>query len=455
MIALPLLSIALLSASATSAEPSQGEPAWLEELGFDARAWRKIERLSPLGPAPPDPTNRVADDPRAQRLGQALFFDAGLSRDGTISCATCHDPERSFEDGLAVPNTLGEGHRRTPTLLGAAHARWFFWDGRADSLWAQALEPIENPIEMGSSRLEVAHHLVKSPELRQAYEALFGPLPDMMDESRFPARGRPLPAPTGQPEPPEARAWTSMPPQDRQAINLVFANVGKAIAAYERLLIPGPAPFDRFVQAVQQGERAAAEDALDEGARRGLALFVGRGGCIVCHDGPAFSDSEFHNTGIAPRPGPGELDSGRYGGLERLLANPFRSSGVFSDDPQGAAARRVQSLVTSSESWGEFKTPTLRGVAERGPFMHAGQLASLEEVLQFYSTLEGSDGRSHHQEQILVALRLEPGQISDLLAFLNSLSGAPLDPLLLRAPASALLGNEKQDCGADDAAGGR
>ena len=451
MIALSLVSISLACTAATHPSPFQGRPLLLEELGFDERAWRKVERLSPLGPAPPDPTNRVADDARAQRLGQALFFDVGLSREGTVSCATCHIPERSFEDGLPVPNTLGEGHRRTPTLLGATHARWFFWDGRADSLWAQALEPIENPIEMGSSRLQVAHHLHRSSELSQAYAALFGPLPDLEDKARFPARGRPIPA---RPEEAEAQAWARMQPQDQQAIDQVFANVGKAIAAYERLLIPGPAPFDRFVQAVQAGERTTAVDALGEEARRGLRLFVGRGGCILCHDGPAFSDSEFHNTGIAPRPGAGELDSGRYGGLERLLNNPFRASGSFSDDPEGASARRVQSLVTSSESWGEFKTPSLRGVAQRGPFMHAGQLANLDEVLHFYSTLEGSEGRSHHQEQILVPLRLEAGEASALLAFLGSLSGAPLDPDLLQAPASALLDSGIEESGPNGAPGG-
>jgi cytochrome c peroxidase len=356
-----------------------------------------------------------------------------------VSSATCHDPRRDFTDGLAVPNTLGEGSRRTPTLLGVSHSRWFFWDGRADSLWAQAAEPIENPIEMGSSRLQVAHHVAAEAELARAYEDLFGPLPTLADSNRFPAQGRQVPA---EPEHPHQRAWASMTAEDQAAVDRVLVNVTKSIAAYERLLHDGPAPFDRFVEGLETGDPEALA-ALVEEARRGLSLFVGRGRCVLCHDGPTLTDSEFHNTGVAPRPGIGELDSGRYGGLRLLLANPLRASREFSDDPRGEAARRVESLLVNSESWGEFKTPTLRGVARRGPFMHAGQFSTLEEVLRFYSTLEGADGRSHHQEQVLTPLRLEEGELADLLAFLRSLSGASPPKHLLGAPASPFPAGEQ------------
>src|SRR6185503_12062559 len=139
--------------------------------------------------------------------GQFLFFDPRLSLPGTIACATCHDPAKNFQDGLPLPNTLGMGKRRTPTLLGAAYQRWFFWDGRVDSLWSQALGPIENPVEMGSSRLAVAHTLYEDSDLRRAYEDIFGPLPDLSDRARSPAEARPVPA---EPDHPPALPWQSM-----------------------------------------------------------------------------------------------------------------------------------------------------------------------------------------------------------------------------------------------------
>ncbi len=396
---------------------------------------QRIARLSPLGPPPADPTNRVCDDPRAARLGQALFFDPRLSGPGTISCATCHDPNKLFQDGLPAPDTLGRGKRKTQSLLGVAHQRWFFWDGRADSLWSQALDPIENPIEMGSSRLAVAHVVHSDPLLREAYEALFGPLPQLDDLAHFPAHGRPVP---DDPDHPHARAWESMSAADQSAIDRVYANTGKAIAAYERLLVPGPSDFDRFAGALASGEDGSAE--LGASEQRGLALFLGRANCVLCHDGPSFSDAEFHNTG-APAPGGYEdLDPGRYAGVQRLLASSFHAAGPHSDAPECPAGRRVRNLRQNSESWGEFKTPSLRNVVGRGPYMHAGQLASLEDVLRFYSTLEGASGRSHHQEQTLAPIRLTPEEVHDLRAFLGALTSAPLADELLRRPPGPLLG---------------
>lgn len=393
---------------------------------------RKLRRLTPLPPPPPDPTNRVADDPRAARLGQWLFFDVRLSANGAVSCATCHDPARGFTDGKPVAETLGKGTRRTPSLWNVAYQRWFFWDGRADSLWSQALEPIENPLEMGSSRLAALHLVHGDAELRAAYEALFGALPELEQPTRFPSDARPVP---DHGEHPHHVAWTSMTAADRDAADRAYANLGKAIAAYERRLVRGDAPFDRFAARVLAGEEPGPDD-ISPAARRGLALFLGRGSCTTCHNGPAFSDSEFHNTGVPPPAGGAPDDPGRYGGIARLRASPFHAGGAFSDAPDGAAARRVASLRGGSETWGEFKTPSLRNLADRAPFFHAGQLGSLAEVIGFYSTLEGAAGRSHHQERILEPLDLDPGEARDLEAFLATLEGAPPDPALLAAPVS-------------------
>ena len=183
--------------------------------------------------------------------------------------------------------------------------------------------------------------------------------------------------------------------------------------------------------------------ALDPAAQRGLALFLGRANCMLCHAGPSFSDFEFHNTG-APAPGGSEeLDPGRYAGIQELSASPFHAGGIHSDEPEGVAARRVKNLRLTSDTWGEFKTPSLRNVATRGPYMHGGQLLTLEAVLRFYSTLEGASGRSHHQELTLVPIRLTDRETQDLLAFLESLTGEPLPDELCRAPEKPYLDPER------------
>lgn len=427
------LALLALTASAARLQGVQDPAEASSELpDFDARTRKRFARLSPLPPAPPDSTNRYADDPAAAHLGQFLFFDPRLSRDGTISCATCHVPEKGLTDGKSLAEGLGVGTRHTPTLWNVAHQRWFFWDGRADSLWAQILGPIENPLEMGSSRLAVAHVLARDDELAGAYEAIFGALPELSDHGRFPEQARPV---EGEPDHPHQRAWDRMTEADRDAVNRVVANVGKAIAAYERKLVRGSAPFDRFVEGLADDdpEKLAA---LDPSAQRGLALFVGRARCVLCHSGPNLSDSEFHNTSAPPLEGDELTDPGRYEGSAAVVRDPFNAAGAYSDDTAGAAASRIGALRQTSESWGEFKTPSLRNLDRNGPFMHQGQFGSLRAVLDFYSTLEGAAGRNHHQEQILVPLRLAERETLDLLSFLASLAGAPLPADLLRRPDS-------------------
>jgi len=408
-----VLSLILLVVSARLGEPL---PRY---SGID---WDSLARLAPFSPLPPvphDPTNSVADDARAVRLGQWLFFDTRLSSNDEVSCATCHDPENNFTDGKPVATAIGTGTRKTPTVVGAAHMRWLFWDGRADSLWAQALEPIENPIEMGFDRLAVAHLVTRDAELRAAYEELFGALPDLTDAMRFPAHARPV---ADEPEHPQQIAWAGMTPPDRDTVDRLYANLGKALAAYERKLVRGQSAFDRFAA----GDRSA----LSPAARRGLELFLGPARCFLCHSGPNFSDSEFHNTSA---PGPID-DSGRHDGARRLASSVFTAAGFHSDEREGPRANRVRRLRQSSETWGEFRTPSLRNLSGRAPYMHAGQLADLPAVLRFYSTREGASGRSHHQEQILQPLDLGADDLGALLAFLESLEGRALDARLLSRP---------------------
>jgi cytochrome c peroxidase len=430
-----LLAVPLLAG--TGEAPDGYATAPDEPVTFTEREIARILQHSPLAPPPPDPTNRFADDPAAARLGQFLFFDPRLSINGEVSCAICHDPERSFTDARPIAIGVTEALRNTPPLWNLAHQRWYFWDGRADSLWAQAQGPIENDLEMRGSRLRAAHLVHGDAGLRVAYEALFGPLPDLSDP-RFPTEAKPIPA---SPEDPRHVAWMAMSEADRTAVNHVWANVGKAIAAYERRLISNRAPFDIFVEGLRENDPAKLA-ALPPAARRGLRLFIGRGNCRLCHSGPNFTDGEFHNLGIPDRRGGIGRDSGRFQGLEELASDPFNAAGRFSDAPTGEAAQRTRSTARLPETWGQFKTPSLRNVARTAPYMHQGRFSSLDSVLRFYSKLDETVQVGHHRESILVPLNLTGDEIADLAAFLESLTDVDLPPELAVQPQSPTMESE-------------
>jgi len=384
--------------------------------------------LSPL-PAPPrDPTNAHEDDPAAARLGQALFYDARFSKNETIACVTCHDPARGWGDGRQRARGLDDVARHAPTLWNVAWNRWFFWDGRKDSLWSQALAPLEDPAEHGGSRLQYAHLVSADARYRAAYERVFGPLPDLSDRERFPARGRPVP---GVPEHPLARAWNGMSAADRDAVDRVFANLGKALAAYERRIVSGRAPFDEFVEGLRAGD-AAKEAALGAPARRGLALFLGKARCHTCHDGPTFSDLEFHDDRVPPLDPAQAPDAGRFLGIALVLDDPFNGLGRFSDDP-AAGRTRLAYLARTNHNQRELKTPGLRNVAVTAPYMHQGQLATLAEVVRFYSTLEGALP-PHPEERLVEPLHLGEAEQADLVAFLESLTATELAGELVGPP---------------------
>jgi cytochrome c peroxidase len=383
---------------------------------------------SPLGPPPADPTDGVADNPRAAALGQKLFFDGGLSVNGAISCATCHQPQRAFTDGRAVAKGLAVGTRNAPSLLGAAENHWFFWDGRADSLWSQVPYVIENPREFGSDRLHVAHALYKDRSLRRAYEQVFGPMPPLADSGRFPAHGRPEDDESA----PAARAWDAMTAADRDAVDRVLANVGKAIEAYERKLTGGPSPFDLYVEGLKAGDPTKLA-MLSPAAKRGLKLFVGAGHCDLCHSGPDFSDGEFHNIGLPVLPSE-DPDTARAAGIAELCADLFNGTGRFSDDPS-AAKDKLAYLPSPQSQLGAFKTPSLRNVALTAPYMHDGRFKTLRDVLAFYAEGEAvSHGRlvGTREETLALIPHFTASQISDLIAFLERLNSAAPSPALIR-----------------------
>ncbi len=271
-----------------------------------------------------------------------------------------------------------------------------FWDGRKDSQWSQALAPLENPNEHGSSRLQVLSIIASVSGYRKTYEALFGPPPDLL-----------------------------VP----EEVDRAFANVGKAIAAYERLLLPGESRFDQYVEHVLDGGDYLEQDFLDLEEIRGLRLFIGDARCTECHNGPLFTNNEFHNTGLLSAPGD-TPDRGRIDGVREVVADPFNCLGPFSDDPEPTCAE-LRYARTGAELIGATRTPSLRNLKDTAPFQHKGQLGTLADVLEHYDRAPlAMIGHNEAKE-----LNLRDWELRALEAFLNSLS-APIaaDDKWLQSP---------------------
>lgn len=272
-------------------------------------------------------------------LGRRLFFDTRLSANDKISCASCHDPAQGFEDGLprgaGVPGE--ELGRHTPTVINLAWGESFFWDGRASSLEEQALGPIEAKAEMALPLPQLVAKLTGEPSYVREFERAFG------------------------------------------GGGITPARIGQAIASFERSLVTGLAPFDRWVSGDQS--------AMNDSAKRGFSLFVGKARCATCHSGWNFTDDSFHDIGLNSE------DKGRF---EHLPLPRMRHA---------------------------FKTPGLRNIVERAPYMHDGSLPDLSAVVDHYN--DGFIRRPSLSEEMR-PLQLSPGERKDLVAFLQSLS-APVD----------------------------
>lgn len=395
MISLGVLGPATL---ALTLGPSAAVPEWsVDELSLIASL-----SLSELGPVPPDPSNRVADDPRAVDLGRAIFSDTRFSANGAVSCASCHLPDRQFQDDLPLGRGVGTTGRRTMPIAGMAYSPFLFWDGRKDSLWSQALGPMESPVEHGGDRTQYAHLIAAA--YREPYEALFGALPDLDD---LPRRAGPVDDPAA------AAAWEEMREEDRTAVSGVFVNIGKAIAAFERTIKPVPTRFDAFAAALSTG---TGYEILNDDEIAGLRLFIGKGECVNCHNGPLLSDNHFHNTGVAAAPGAPE-DVGRAAGALLVRDDPFNCLGSFSDAaPEDCTELRFM-VIGGPDDPGAFKTPSLRGVASRAPYMHAGQIETLDAVLRHYQAAPGAQiGQSE-----LRSLQMSETELRQIAAFLGTL----------------------------------
>jgi cytochrome c peroxidase len=257
--------------------------------------------------------------------------------------------------------------------------RWYGWDGAHDSLWAQSLRPLLDEREMRATPAHVASVVKKL--FAAEYEKAFGRPANQSDEE-------------------------------------ILVDAGKALAAFQETLVSGRTPFDEFRDGLERGD---VKTNYPLAAQRGLRTFVGKGNCSTCHFGPQFTNGEFADTGVPFFAGPGKVDPGRHGGIARLKASPFNLLGRYNDDPSQSNATGTRHVETQHRNFGEFRVPGLRGVAQTAPYMHNGSLATLRDVVKFYSEL--NEERLHADgEKILKPLKLSQDEAEDLAAFLESLT---------------------------------
>jgi cytochrome c peroxidase len=385
---------------------------------------------------PPNPSNRYADNAAAAVLGKKFFFDPrfsgalGPANDGTtngslgpvgatgkVSCYSCHQIEIGGADRRSRPQAtslgVNYGLRNAPTVINTAFSDtarggWQLWDGRRDSLWALALGPWEGANEHAGSRLQYAHHVYKY--YRAEYEAVFGPMPVMTDPDGAPLL--PLSGKPGQP------AFDTMSAENKAAINRFYANIGKAIEAFERRLISPsfePSPFDKML--------AGDETAMSPAAVRGAKLFIGKAACDECHRGPMFSDNKFHNIGC-PQEGQNvpTIDVGRTRGITIVKADVFNRAGAYSDMQDDS---HLANLMEQPTDVGAFRTPSLRNVEKTGPYMHNGVYTNMWDVVSHYNFGGGTGAYSGTKEAAVSPLLLTNQELDDIVEFLRSLSDGP------------------------------
>ena len=296
-------------------------------------------QANPALPPVPIPPDNPQTDAKVS-LGRQLFFDPRLSADDTVSCATCHDPETAWANHNPVDVGIQgkKGTRNSGTILDAAYMDFQFWDGRAKTLEEQSLGPIHNPVEMGSTLEEVVRELGAIEGYRTQFKAVFGS-------------------------------------------DVTTDGIAKAIASFERTVLSGPSPHDRYV--------AGGRSAMQPSAVRGMRLFNGKARCRTCHGGPMLSDQGFHNLGV---------------GMDR---------------PQPDIGR--EAVTKDPKDHGRFKTPSLRNVALTWPYMHDGSVRSLADVVEFY---DAGGVRNPTLDIFVMPLELTDDEQKDLVAFLEALTGS-------------------------------
>ena len=288
------------------------------------------------------------DNPWSQEkedLGKLLYFDPRLSGDNTISCATCHHPDKGWSDGH--PRSIGFGGkelgRHSPTIINSGYFEVQFWDGRAPTLEAQAKGPIESTVEMNQKADALIEELGAIPEYPEMFSKVFGDS------------------------------------------GITFDNIAKAIATFERSVVSTNSAYDKYMQ--------GDEKAMSPTAVNGMKLFFGKAKCSICHNGPALTDSGFHNIGVKQH-GPLTEDLGRF----NISKDEFDK--------------------------GAFKTPGLRSISQSAPYMHDGSEATLKGVVEFYN--RGGDV-AENRSSLITPLELSDREVLEVVAFLNALDGEPLN----------------------------
>tara|TARA_Y100001935_G_scaffold248411_1_gene245558 strand:- start:2838 stop:4163 length:1326 start_codon:yes stop_codon:yes gene_type:complete len=385
----------------------------------------KLQWIKNLPNTTLDPSNKFQRNEKAISFGKLLFFEKSLSSNGIISCSTCHIPKKSFTDGKATAFGISKTNRNTPTLIGISHSPWFFWDGKSDSLWAQALHPLEAPEEHGSNRVAISRIIFDSPIYKNLYEELFGPMPDLNNLKRFPLSASPV----GNSQ--QKLAWSKMRDADKEKITKIFVNLGKSLAAFQATIIPSWSRFDYYAKtALKDGKKTNLY--FTESEVSGLELFIGKAQCVTCHQGPLFTNHGFHNIGVPDKKymrseyllpifyllskKPKE-DFGRISAIDKVLKNEFNCLGVFSDAILEDCLELRFINKSRRELLGAFKVPTLRNINKTAPYMHAGQFDSISTLLQHYN--EAPSAHVGHSE--LRPLNLSNQELYNLEAFLGTL----------------------------------
>jgi cytochrome c peroxidase len=309
-----------------------------------------VPNISPLPAYVPIPATNLNYEQKVN-LGKQLYFDGRLSKNGAISCAFCHNPGTGFADArqFSIGAFGTAGGRQAPTVYNTGFQPLQFWDGRAGSLEEQAIGPIHNPVEMAETHAAVVPKISKIPGYQKQFQLVFGG-------------------------------------------GVSLQHIAEAIAGFERTIVSQNSSFDKYVM--------GKKDAMTEGAVRGMTLFKGKARCILCHNGPNFTDNQFHNLGV-PQEGLLKEDLGRF------------------------------EVTRLERDKGAFKTPTLRSITETAPYMHDGVFKTLEEVVEF---LDKGGGANSHLSPFMRPLGLSAEEKRDLIEFLNALTGEPIKIVMPKLP---------------------
>lgn len=506
--------LGLIVLSAMGCQPFDTVFCGTANCEFSREEWDALTSLAGLGAPADDSSNKYTQQPAAVKLGHQFYFDTRFSGDATLldmlrrpvayarvpkgqptglSCASCHVPGRAGIDPTSIPGNVSVGAgfydvNSQPTV-NAAYYSLVYWNGRVDSLWAQAAAVSESFVSMNGNRLHIGWHILD--KYKSAYEAVFTshPLPFQQVDSatqsalldgsgrcildagqcpsthchmvqasggtmacvpRFPLNGRPGAKPGCQldaADEPFGDAYDCMTDADKALATRVLVNYAKAIAAYEYTLLSRNSAFDQFMA---EGPKSTK---LSPAAQRGARIFVGKADCIECHSTPLFSNNAFENIGV-PQVGPGvptEADCpeggvcdcvngknclpwGAWDGLSKLKTNGFRRDSSWSDDPSDATRSFWVALPLTDSLKGAWRTPSLRDVAKTAPYMHNGVYKTLEEVVRHYNVGGAAAGVSGTPAKALKPLGLSEQDEQDLVAFLESLNGEPLAAAIVQPP---------------------